>query len=259
MVAASSWWIVLVAALSSASPYRSGTDAMAEPAPAVLVVEDEVAIRRFITAALDSHGFRTIEAGTAKDAAARATEHVPDALLIDLGLPDRDGIDLIRDLRGWSQAPIIVLSARGREEDKVRGLDAGADDYLTKPFGVPELLARLRAVLRRRQRAESGAEPVLRSGDLSIDIADHRARLGADELRLTPVEFKLLAELMRHAGRLVTHAQLTAAVWGPGSSEDAQYLRVYIHQLRRKIEEDPAEPRRLITEVGVGYRLTEAP
>jgi two-component system KDP operon response regulator KdpE len=230
---------------------------MPEPAPLVLVVEDEVAIRRFIAAALDSHGYRAIEAGNAKEASARATEHVPDVLLVDLGLPDRDGIDLIRDLRGWSQAPIIVLSARGREEDKVRGLDAGADDYLTKPFGVPELLARLRAVLRRRQRAEANTEPVLRCGDLSVDIADHRVRLGNAELHLTSVEFKLLAELLRHAGRLVTHGQLTAAVWGPGSTEDAQYLRVYIHQLRRKIEEDPAQPRRLLTEVGVGYRLVE--
>jgi len=225
---------------------------MAEARPRVLIVEDEASIRRFLVAALDSHGFGAVEAGTA-----RAPEQPPDALLIDLGLPDRDGIELIRDLRRWCRAPIIVLSARGREADKVAGLDAGADDYLTKPFGVPELLARLRAALRRQARAATGGEPLLGCGDLSLGLADHRARLAGGELHLTPVEFKLLAELLRHPGKLVTHRQLTAAVWGPEANEDAQYLRVYIHQLRRKIEPDPAQPRRLLTEVGVGYRLVE--
>lgn len=233
---------------------------MAEPGsrPQVLVVEDEAPIRRFLTVALDSHGFTAIEAATAKEGAARATEYLPDVLLIDLGLPDRDGLELIRELRGWSQAPVIVLSARGREEDKVAALDAGADDYLTKPFGVPELLARLRAVLRRQQRG-SGTSPVLTSGDLTLDPVDHRATRAGADLALTPVEFKLLSELLRHAGKLVTHRQLSAAVWGPTAPEDAQYLRVYIHQLRRKIEPDPAQPRRLLTEVGIGYRLVELP
>jgi two-component system KDP operon response regulator KdpE len=229
---------------------------MADPRPSVLVIEDEAPIRRFLATALDSHGFTVVEADSAKAGLARATERPPDALLIDLGLPDRDGIAVIRDLRGWCSAPIIILSARGREEDKVAGLDAGADDYLTKPFGVPELLARLRAVLR-RGRPGSGAEPVLACGDLRIDVANHQARRGASDLVLTPVEFKLLAELVRHAGKLVTHRQLSMAVWGPDAHEDAQYLRVYIHQLRRKIEDDPGQPRRLVTEVGIGYRLME--
>ena len=227
---------------------------MTESLATVLVIEDEAPIRRFLVTALDSHGYRVIEADRAKAGAARATEHVPDAILIDLGLPDRDGLTLIRELRAWCQSPIVVLSARGREEDKVAGLDAGADDYLTKPFGIPELLARLRAVLRRRTRSEAGST-TLSCGDLVIDPQDHRALLSGTELRLTPVEFKLLVELVRHSGKLVTHRQLSAAVWGPDAHEDAQYLRVYIHQLRRKIEQDPAKPQRLLTEMGVGYRL----
>ena len=227
---------------------------MTESLATVLVIEDEAPIRRFLVTALDSHGYRVIEADSAKAGAARATEHVPDAILIDLGLPDRDGLTLIRELRAWCQSPIVVLSARGREEDKVAGLDAGADDYLTKPFGIPELLARLRAVLRRRTRSEAGST-TLSCGDLVIDPQDHRALLSGTELRLTPVEFKLLVELVRHSGKLVTHRQLSAAVWGPDAHEDAQYLRVYIHQLRRKIEQDPAKPQRLLTEMGVGYRL----
>lgn len=227
---------------------------MTEPLATVLVIEDEAPIRRFLVTALDSHGYRVIEADSAKAGAARATEHLPDAILIDLGLPDRDGLTLIRELRAWCHSPIVVLSARGREEDKVAGLDAGADDYLTKPFGVPELLARLRAVLRRRTRSEAGST-TLSCGDLVIDPLDHRALLSGTELHLTPVEFKLLVELVRHSGKLVTHRQLSAAVWGPDAHEDAQYLRVYIHQLRRKIEQDPAQPQRLLTEMGVGYRL----
>ncbi len=227
---------------------------MAEPAATVLVIEDEAPIRRFLVTALESHGYRVIEADTAKAGAARATEHLPDAALIDLNLPDRDGLALIRELRGWTQMPIVVLSARGREEDKVAGLDAGADDYLTKPFGVPELLARLRAILRRRTHTETFSASHT-CGDLVVDAVDHRATLAGVELRLTPVEFKLLTELVRHPGKLVTHRQLSVAVWGPDAHEDAQYLRVYIHQLRRKIEADPAEPRRLLTEIGVGYRL----
>jgi len=177
-------------------------------------------------------------------------------LLIDLGLPDRDGIELIRELRVWCRAPILILSARGKEEEKVKGLDAGADDYLTKPFGVSELLARVRASLRREQIAATGGDGRhLACGDLAMDVAEHRAQLGGKDLKLTPVEWKLLAVLMRHPGRLVTHAFLLKEVWGPTVTEDANYLRVYIHHLRRKIERDPAHPVRLITELGVGYRL----
>jgi len=230
---------------------------MTDPMPAVLVVEDEVAIRRFIVAALESHGFRVVEAASAATALARATEQVPDAVLLDLGLPDRDGMEVITALRSWSRMPIIVLSARGREQDKVMGLDAGADDYLTKPFGVPELLARLRVVLRRQAPQAANASPWLSSGALSVNLLDHRARLREADLKLTPVEFKLLAQLLQHAGKLVTHRQLGEAVWGPGSSADSQYVRVYIHQLRRKIEVDPAHPTVLLTETGVGYRLVE--
>jgi two-component system KDP operon response regulator KdpE len=185
-----------------------------------------------------------------------ATSRRPDAVILDLGLPDRDGLDLLKDLRTWYDRPIVILSARDREDDKVAGLDAGADDYLAKPFGVPELLARLRAALRRVSRDQQ-PEPILTCDDLALDLVEHRCTRGGVEVRLTPLEFNLLAELLRHVGQLVSHRQLIAAGWGPHADPESAGLRLVVHQLRRKIEEDPSNPRRLHTEVGVGYRLTE--
>jgi two-component system KDP operon response regulator KdpE len=229
---------------------------MAEPKTRILVVDDEVEIRRALSSTLKAHGFDVVEAANAREAALHAVSYNPDLLLIDLGLPDRDGLVLIRELRGWCRAPILILSARGREEEKVKGLDAGADDYLTKPFGVAELLARVRASLRREHRSVSeGTEPLLTCGDLELDLADHRVRRAGAEVKLTPIEFKLFAALMRRAGRLVSNEVLLKDVWGPKVDEDSQFLRVYIHHLRRKLEEDPTRPKRLLTELGVGYRL----
>jgi two-component system KDP operon response regulator KdpE len=229
---------------------------VADPKTRILVVDDELPIRRFLRSTLTAHGFEVTEAATAREAIASATTSPPDLMVIDLGLPDRDGVELIRELREWSRAPIFVLSARTQESEKVRGLDAGADDYLTKPFGAAELLARVRAALRREQRVATGSdEPRLSCGDVELDLAEHRVTRGGVEVKLTPIEFKLLAVLLRHAGRLVTHDLLLKEVWGPKVSEDAEYLRVYIHHLRRKLEEDPTRPTRLLTELGVGYRL----
>ena len=227
---------------------------MSGPGPAVLLVEDDPQIRRFIRATLPSHGMQLIEAGTAQEALTQAATRTPDVVLLDLGLPDLDGVEVIRRLREWSAIPIIVLSARGLERDKVTALDAGADDYLTKPFGVDELLARLRVALRHRAAADSG-ETTFATGDLSVDLAGHIVRLAGREVRLTPTEFKLLAVLVRHAGKVVTHRQLLIEVWGPGSAGNTHYLRVQMHGLRHKLEAVPARPRYLLTEPGVGYRL----
>ncbi len=223
--------------------------------PLVLVVEDDAQLRRFLRAALGSHGFRLVEAGTVKEGEQLATSHNPDVFLLDLGLPDGDGVDLARRLREWTRAPIIVLSARGREEDKVNALDAGADDYLTKPFGVNELLARLRVALR-HARASPAGEPVLEAGPLRVDLARREVTVAGRELRLTPTEFKLLALLARHAGKVLTHRQILKEVWGPNASE-AHWVRVHMAELRKKVEEDPARPRLLVTEPGVGYRLRD--
>jgi two-component system KDP operon response regulator KdpE len=224
-------------------------------APLVLVVEDDAQVCRFLRAALSSHGFRPLEAGTVREAEQLATSHNPDVFLLDLGLPDGDGIDLARRLREWSRAPIIVLSARGREEDKVNALDAGADDYLTKPFGVNELLARLRVALR-HARATPAAEPVLEAGPLRVDLARREVTVDGREIRLTPTEFKLLALLARHAGKVLTHRQILREVWGPHATE-AHWVRVHMAELRKKVEADPARPRLLVTEPGVGYRLRD--
>jgi two-component system, OmpR family, KDP operon response regulator KdpE len=225
------------------------------PGPLVLVVEDEPQLRRFLRASLGSHGYRLVEAGGVREAEQLATSHNPDVYLLDLGLPDGDGVDLTRRLREWTRAPVIVLSARGREEDKVDALDAGADDYLTKPFGTNELLARMRVALRHAQAAP--AEPaVIEVGPLRVDLARREVTLDAREVHLTPTEYKLLALLARHAGKVLTHRQILREVWGPHATE-AHYVRVQMAELRKKVEPDPARPRLLVTEPGVGYRLRD--
>jgi two-component system KDP operon response regulator KdpE len=225
------------------------------PGALVLVVEDEPQVRRFLRASLGSNGYRVVEATTVREAEQLATSHNPDLFLLDLGLPDGDGIDLARALRGWTRAPIIVLSARGREEDKVNALDAGADDYLTKPFGVRELLARLRVALRHAHGAPQDA-PVVEVGPLRIDLPRREVTMEGREVRLTPTEFKLLLLLARNAGKVLTHHQILREVWGPNVTQ-THYVRVQMAELRKKLERDPARPHLLTTEVGVGYRLRE--
>lgn len=225
-----------------------------EPAVTVLVVEDELPIRRFLRALLDSHGFRVLEAGSAREGMALLTASSPDLLLLDLGLPDGDGVELTRRIREWSQLPILVLSARTDEQDKVSALDAGADDYLTKPFGANELLARIRVALRRTQRTDEGASTVV-AGPLQIDLATRRVSIDGAAIHLTPIEWRLLVTLARHPGRVLTHRQLLEEVWGRNVAAQPHYVRVFMAQLRRKLEPDPARPRWLVTESGVGYRF----
>jgi two-component system KDP operon response regulator KdpE len=221
----------------------------------VLVVDDEPPVLRFLRTTLTANGYRVVEATTGAQGLIEASTRSPDLVLLDLGLPDLDGMEVTRRLREWSTRPIIVLSARGREDDKVRALDAGADDYLTKPFGVPELLARMRVAFRNADRrlGEAG-EPVFEVGDLRIDLGARRVSVGGKDVHLTRTEWNLLATLVKHAGKVVTHRQLLREVWGPGTME-SHYVRVYMGQLRHKLEEDPARPRYLQTETGVGYRL----
>ncbi len=228
---------------------------MSGPEALVLVVEDEAPVRRFLRAALEGHGYRLVEAASLREAEHLAPSHNPDLFLLDLGLPDGDGIELARRLREWTRAPIIVLSARGREEDKVGALDAGADDYLTKPFGVNELLARLRVALR-HARAAPGGEPVFEAGPLRVDLARREVAVAGREIRLTPTEFRLLALLARHAGKVLTHRQILREVWGPAATE-VHWVRVHMAELRKKVEAEPARPRLLLTEPGVGYRLRD--
>jgi two-component system, OmpR family, KDP operon response regulator KdpE len=231
---------------------------MTSAEPLILVVDDEPPIQRFLRAALPGHGFRLAEAATAAEALEKIVSLRPDVVLLDLGLPDRDGLDLLRDLRGWSSVPVVILSARDREHDKVIALDAGADDYVSKPFGVSELLARLRVALRHAATVGSAEPPVFSSGALRVDLAARVVTVAGREVHLTPIEFKLLAHLVRHAGKVLTHRQLLRAVWGPEYGDEAHYLRVYMAQLRRKIEPEPARPRWFLTEPGVGYRLRPA-
>jgi two-component system, OmpR family, KDP operon response regulator KdpE len=228
----------------------------ADPArrPLLLVVDDEPQVLRFLRASLPHQGYRVIEATTGEQGLREAATRTPDAVLLDLGLPDLDGVEVTRRLREWSAVPVIVLSARGQEQDKIEALDAGADDYLTKPFGIGELLARLRVALRHAARGASES-PVFESGDLRVDLAARRVFSRGEEVRLTRTEFKLLALLVQHAGKVLTHRQLLKDVWGPGSVDESHYLRVYMGQLRHKLEADPARPRHLVTEIGVGYRL----
>lgn len=229
---------------------------MTTPEPCVLIIEDELPIRRFVRATLNSQGFSLVEAETGKEGLALAASHNPEVVLLDLGLPDIDGLEVIKRLREWTSVPIIVISARGKEKDKVTALDAGADDYLTKPFGVGELLARIRVSLRHARRTTQGPdEPVFEVGELRVDFSKRQVVLSAQEVHLTPIEYKLLAMLARHAGKVVTQRQLLLDVWGQTRDEHTNYLRIYIHQLRQKLEPNPARPRYLLTEAGVGYRL----
>jgi len=223
----------------------------------VLVVEDEAPMRRFLATALQSHGFRVLEAATLASAERLATEHHPAAILLDLGLPDGDGLSLVHGLRAWSAAPVIVLSARDREDDKVLALDAGADDYLTKPFGTGELLARIRVALRHARARRMPDEPVLEIGPIRIDQARHEVHVDGRDVHLTPTEYRLLVLLARHVGKVLTHRQLLNEVWGPRSTHQTHYLRVHMAALRRKVEADPARPRWLTTEPGVGYRMLD--
>ena len=222
--------------------------------PVVLLVEDEAQMRRFLRAALTSHGYRLVEAEKGGEAVGLTTSHNPELVLLDLGLPDIDGFEVTRRLREFSKVPIIVLSARGREDDKVAALDAGADDYVTKPFGMNELLARMRVALRHREGLATD-EPVLEFEGLRIDFARHEVTREGELVKLTPLEFKLLACLARHEGKVLTHRQLLKEVWGPSHGDDTHYLRVYMANLRKKLERDAAAPRYLLTEPGVGYRL----
>lgn len=221
----------------------------------ILVIEDELPIRRFLHTSLRGSGYRYVEAATAQEGLRRAALERPDCIILDLGLPDRDGIDFVRELRSWSAAPIIVLTARGQEQDKVNLLDAGADDYLTKPFSIGELLARIRVALRRSQSQQLPDEPIFQVGQLRIDRAQHQVFVANTEIRLTPLEYKLLTTLVRYAGKVVTQRQLLREVWGLDDPEAVHYVRVYMQHLRRKIEANPARPIYLTTEPGVGYRL----
>jgi two-component system KDP operon response regulator KdpE len=222
----------------------------------ILVIEDEPQMQKFLGLSLVSAGYRTLEATTGGEGLSLARTHNPDLILLDLGLPDGDGMDVTRELREFSVKPIIVISARGQEEDKVRALDVGADDYLTKPFGTNELMARIRVALRHASRSkEESTEPLLRNGEIEIDLDKRRVLTRGEEVHLTPNEYKLLAYLMKHAGKVLTHRQLLKEVWGAAYASQTHYLRVYMVNLRHKLEPDPARPRYLLTEPGVGYRL----
>ncbi len=230
---------------------------MAGTPPLILLIDDERAIRRFLRAALVEEGYDLVEASTAQEALSLAAAKTPSLVVLDLGLPDMDGLELLRRLRQWLRAPVIVLSARDAKNDKVTTLDAGADDYLTKPFAVEELLARIRVALRRvaSTSTQLGSDEQFKIGDLVIDQATRRVTVGEKEVRLTPIEFRLLILMARHAGKVLTHHFLLTEVWGPDRADETQYLRVFMAGLRRKLEADPAQPRHLLTEQGVGYWL----
>jgi two-component system KDP operon response regulator KdpE len=228
--------------------------AESRPRPTILVVEDEPEIRRFLRAALGVEGYRVVESSSGRRGTIDAGTHKPDLAIVDLGLPDIDGVEVIRAIRAWSPMPIIVLSARVHERAKVEALDQGADDYVTKPFSIGELLARVRAGLRHGFRSETG-ESVLRLGATTVDLMQRAATRGGQAIRLTPIEFRLVSALARHLGMVVTHRQLLTEVWGPTHARDTHYLRIYMKQLRDKLEADAVRPRYFLTETGVGYRL----
>src|SRR5213594_237756 len=226
------------------------------PDPVVVVIEDEPQIRKFLRATLEGQGYRLFEASTGADGVVEIGSRQPDVVIVDLGLPDMDGLEVIRRVREWTAVPVIVLSARGQERDKVTALDAGADDYMSKPFGAGELLARIRVALRHTAGASHEADDaVFKVGELRVDLLHRQVVVGDKEIHLTPIEYKLLTTLVRHAGKVVTHQQLLREVWGPSHTEQAHYARVYMAHLRHKLEAEPARPRYLLTESGVGYRL----
>ena len=228
---------------------------MTEPRQRILVIEDEPEIRRFEVTTLEREGFEVYEAANLARGLIEASTRRPDMLVLDLGLPDGDGVELIRQLRGWSDVPVIVVSARTDEDDKIQALDAGADDYLVKPFGVRELMARVRAHMRRRAIASPSNNSIVEFGDVKIDLARRTVERSGENLHVTPIEYRLLTHLAAHPHCVLTHRQLLNAVWGPNHGEDTHYLRVYMGQLRKKVEADPAQPEHLITETGIGYRF----
>ena len=229
---------------------------MPETKELILLIEDEPQMRRFLRITLQAHGYRLVEAVSAKEGLLQATTRNPDVVLLDLGLPDLDGLEVTKQLREWTNMPIIVISARDQEQDKVNALDAGADDYITKPFNASELLARIRVALRHTAREKSGQqEPVFALQNLKVDLALRKVFIDGKEVHLTPIEYKLLTTLVRHAGQVLTHRQLLKEVWGPAHVNEVQYLRVYMLQLRQKLESDSTRPRFLMNEPGIGYRL----
>jgi two-component system KDP operon response regulator KdpE len=229
---------------------------MTETQESILLIEDEPQMRRFLRVTLQAHGYQLIESATGQDGLIQVATRNPDVVLLDLGLPDIDGLEVTKQLREWSQVPLIVISAREQEEDKVRALDAGADDYLTKPFGAGELLARIRVSLRHMAMQHSGSEdPVFVLDNLKVDLAKRQVLLDGREVHLTPIEYRLLATLIKHAGKVITHTHLLKEVWGTAYAGQTHYLRIYMAQLRHKLEADPARPRFFINEPGVGYRL----
>ena len=227
---------------------------MSDTSPIVIIVEDEKQIRRFVRSALEAEGCRVFEADSGKQGLVEAGTRKPDLVLLDLGLPDLDGVEFIRDLRGWSAVPVLILSARSTENDKIIALDAGADDYLTKPFGVGELLARVRAILRRQSKGEE-ASPVVSFGDIQVDFSRRVVTRGSEAVHLTQIEYRLLAILLANPDKVLTHRHLLREVWGPSFVESNHYLRIYVGHLRQKLEVDPAQPKHILTETGVGYRF----
>jgi two-component system, OmpR family, KDP operon response regulator KdpE len=227
----------------------------AENSITVLLIEDELGIRQFLRTALRGEHYSVLEADTVSQGLAQADSGRPDMVILDLGLPDADGVQFIRDFRHWSQAPVLVLSARSAEREKIAALDAGADDYLTKPFSVGELLARVRAQLRRLQQLRAEPQAQFDFSDISVDMARRSVTRAGESLHLTPIEYRLLVMLATNAGKVITHRQLLREIWGPGQAENSHYLRVYVGHLRRKLERDPAQPKHILTETAVGYRF----
>lgn len=229
---------------------------MSNPNPVIVIIEDDPPIRRFLRTALGMHGFEVFEAETGRKGVIEANNRKPDLVILDLGLPDIDGVEVVKAIRNWSEMPIIVLSARNSEQHKIEALDAGADDYLTKPFSAGELLARIRVALRHAARSpEQTASGVFTSGGLKVDLINRKVYNEEQEIHLTPIQYRLLAVLVKHAGKVLTHRQILKEVWGPGHSESSHYLRIYMSQLRHKLEADPTQPKYLLTESGVGYWL----
>ena len=241
-----------------AKPHQNRQHNMIEPTPVALLIEDEPQIRRFVRASLEAEGWQVFETETLKRGLIEAGTRKPNLIVLDLGLPDGDGVDFISDVREWSTVPIIVLSARVGEADKIKALDAGADDYLTKPFGSGELLARVRATLRRQRLPANNDNGVVQFGDVAVDMRERQVTKGGENVHLTPTEYRLLTALLNNAGRVVTNPQLLREVWGPSHSESGHYLRVYMGHLRQKLEDDPAQPKYLQTETAVGYRLVQS-